>query len=264
MILDRLRGNGFRRSTHGERAEAPIADALLATRRLGARYGSSVVLHDVDVHVRAGEIVALLGANGAGKTTFLNSVMGLVTLTGGQVFYDGKEITRMPAEERVNAGISISPEGRHVFGKLTVEENLRLGAGLNHQREFAENRDYVYELFPKLRQLRDTRGAMLSGGEQQQLAVGRALMCKPRVLLLDEPSLGLAPKIVARIFELIAHLRDDGVTVLLVEQNVRLALDIADRGYVLDTGRIDLEGSARELRESASVEEAYLGLVAQA
>jgi branched-chain amino acid transport system ATP-binding protein len=264
MILDRLRASGFRRSTRSEHAEAPIADALLATRRLGARYGSSIVLRDVDVHVRPGEIVALLGANGAGKTTFLNSVMGLVTLTGGQVFYDGKDITRMAPEERVNAGISISPEGRRVFGKLTVEENLRLGAGLKYQRQYAETRDYVCELFPTLHQLRDKKAGMLSGGEQQQLAVGRALMCKPRVLLLDEPSLGLAPKIVAKIFELIARLRDGGVTVLLVEQNVRLALDIADRGYVLNTGRVELEGSARELRESASVEEAYLGLAAQA
>jgi branched-chain amino acid transport system ATP-binding protein len=260
MILDRFRGNGFRRSGRTEGAAPPVPDALLATAGLGARYGSSIVLRDIDVHVRPGEIVTLLGANGAGKTTFLNSVMGLVTMTGGHVFYDGRDITRTAPEERVNNGISISPEGHHVFGKLTVEENLRLGAGLKYQGQFAESREYVYELFPKLEQLRNTRAGMLSGGEQQQLAVGRALMCKPRVLLLDEPSLGLAPKIVATIFELIARLRDEGVTILLVEQNVRLALDIADRGYVLNTGRIEVEGSARELRESASVEEAYLGL----
>jgi branched-chain amino acid transport system ATP-binding protein len=269
MILDRIRGGGglrrsLRRSTGGTATtEAPVPGALLSTTKIGARYGSSVVLRDIDVHVSPGEIVTLLGANGAGKTTFLNTVMGLVTMTEGRVFYDGADITRTAPEDRVNAGISISPEGRHIFGKLTVEENLRLGAGLKYQGQFAESRDYVFELFPKVEQLRSTRAAMLSGGEQQQLAVGRALMCKPRLLLLDEPSLGLAPKIVATIFELIARLRDEGVTILLVEQNVRLALDIADRGYVLNTGRIELAGTARELRESTSVEEAYLGLVAQ-
>jgi len=262
MILDRFRGNGFRRSA-ADVTEAPVPDALLATTKVGARYGSSVVLRDIDVHVRPGEIVTLLGANGAGKTTFLNTVMGLVKMTGGQIFYDGADITRTAPEARVNRGISISPEGRHIFGKLTVEENLRLGAGLKYQGEFAESRDYVFELFPKLERLRSTKAAMLSGGEQQQLAVGRALMCKPRLLLLDEPSLGLAPKIVATLFELIARLRDEGVTILLVEQNVRLALDIADRGYVLNTGQIELAGHARELREGTSVEEAYLGLAAQ-
>jgi branched-chain amino acid transport system ATP-binding protein len=263
MILDRFRRDGFRRGRGGEITEAPVPDALLATTNVGARYGSSVVLRDIEVHVRPGEIVTLLGANGAGKTTFLKTVMGLVTMTGGHVFYDGADITRAAPEDRVNAGISISPEGRHIFGKLTVEENLRLGAGLKYQGEFPESRDYVFDLFPKLEQLRSTRAGMLSGGEQQQLAVGRALMSKPRLLLLDEPSLGLAPKIVATIFQMIARLRDEGVTILLVEQNVRLALDIADRGYVLNTGRIEVAGNARELRESTSVEEAYMGLAAQ-
>jgi branched-chain amino acid transport system ATP-binding protein len=237
-----------------------VPGALLATRRVGARYGASVVLRDVDLHVLPGEIVTLLGANGAGKTTFLSTVMGLVTMTGGHVFYDGADITRRSPEDRVNAGIALSPEGRRIFAKMTVEENLRLGAGLGHQRQFAENRDYVFELFPVLKRLRGSAAGLLSGGEQQQLAVARALMSKPRLLLLDEPSLGLAPKIVSTIFELIARLREDGVTILLVEQNVRLALDIADRGYVLNTGRIEISGSAEELREGASVEEAYLGL----
>jgi branched-chain amino acid transport system ATP-binding protein len=236
---------------------------MLALNGLRAGYGKIAVLHDVSLSIERGQIVTLIGANGAGKTTFLNTVMGLVTMTGGHVFYDGADITRTAPEERVNGGISISPEGRHIFGKLTVEENLRLGAGLKYQGEFGESRDYVFELFPALEQLRSTRAGMLSGGEQQQLAVGRALMCKPRLLLLDEPSLGLAPKVVATIFELIARLRDEGVTILLVEQNVRLALDIADRGYVLNTGQIELAGNARELRESTSVEEAYLGLAAQ-
>jgi branched-chain amino acid transport system ATP-binding protein len=264
MILDRFRRGGILRDagTAGI-TEASVPGALLATTKLGARYGSSVVLRDIDLHVLPGEIVTLLGANGAGKTTFLNTVMGLVAMTGGRVFYDGADVTRRAPEERVIGGIALSPEGRRVFGKLTVEENLRLGAGLTHQGQLAESRDYVFELFPKLERLRSTRAGLLSGGEQQQLAVARALMSKPRLRLLDEPSLGLAPKIVATIFELIARLREEGVTILLVEQNVRLALDIADRGYVLNTGRIELAGNARELRESASVEEAYLGLAVQ-
>jgi branched-chain amino acid transport system ATP-binding protein len=268
MILELVRRHAQPRSTaEGSGAErgsgaAPVPDALLATKGLGARYGSSVVLHDVDLHVRSGEIVTLLGANGAGKTTFLNTVMGLVTRRGGRVLYEGADITRSAPEERVNAGISISPEGRRIFGTLTVEENLRLGAG-RHQDRMAENLDHVLELFPKLGKLRRTRAGLLSGGEQQQLALGRALMSEPRLLLLDEPSLGLAPKLVATLFGLIARLRDEGVTILLVEQNARLALDIADRGYVLNTGRIELSGSAGELQESASVEEAYLGLAAR-
>ena len=234
--------------------------ALLAAEGLGARYGASIVLRDVDLHVLPGEIVTLLGANGAGKTTFLGTVMGLVTMTGGRVIYDGRDLTRRSPEDRVNCGIALSPEGRRIFAKMTVEENLRLGAGLRFQDQFAENRDYVFELFPVLKRLRGTAAGLLSGGEQQQLAVARALMSKPKLLLLDEPSLGLAPKIVATIFELVARLREDGVTILLVEQNVRLALDIADRGYVLNTGRIEVSGTAEELREGASVEEAYLGL----
>jgi branched-chain amino acid transport system ATP-binding protein len=237
-----------------------VPGALLAAEGLGARYGASVVLRDVDLHVLPGEIVTLLGANGAGKTTFLGTVMGLVTRTGGRVFYDGADITRRSPEDRVTAGMALSPEGRRIFAKMTVEENLRLGAGLKHQDQFTESRDYVFKLFPVLEHRRGAAAGLLSGGEQQQLAVARALMSKPKLLLLDEPSLGLAPAIVATIFELIGRLRDDGVTILLVEQNVRLALDIADRGYVLNTGRIEVSGTAQELREGASVEEAYLGL----
>jgi branched-chain amino acid transport system ATP-binding protein len=261
VIPDRLRdGRLGRAGLHGSTVENPVPGALLATTNLGARYGASVVLRGIDLHVMPGEIVTLLGANGAGKTTFLNTVMGLVTMTGGQVFYEGRNVTRLTPEERVVGGIGLSPEGRRIFGRMTVEENLRLGAGLRFQDQLEESRERVWALFPILERLRDTPAGLLSGGEQQQLAVARAIMSQPKLLLLDEPSLGLAPKVVATIFDLIARLRDEGVTILLVEQNVRLALDIADRGYVLNTGRIEITGSAAELRENASVEEAYLGL----
>jgi branched-chain amino acid transport system ATP-binding protein len=209
-----------------------------------------------------GEIVTVLGANGAGKTTFLHTVMGLVTMTSGRVFYEGRDITHRSTESRVTGGVALCPEGRRIFAKMTVEENLRLGAGLKFQAQFADSRASVFELFPALQKLRNTHAGLLSGGEQQQLAVARALMSKPKLLLLDEPSLGLAPMIVTLIFELVQQLRENGVTVLLVEQNVRLALDIADRGYVLNTGRLELSGSATELKEGAAVEEAYLGLAA--
>jgi branched-chain amino acid transport system ATP-binding protein len=262
VIIDRfLRDRRpFRAGKQAGSSSAPVPGALLATTGLGARYAASIVLRDIDLHVFPGEIVTLLGANGAGKTTFLGASMGLVTMTGGHVFYEGEDITKCSPEERVNRGIALSPEGRRIFGRMTVEENLRLGAGLKHQEQFDDSRAYVFALFPVLERLRHTQAGLLSGGEQQQLAIARALMSKPKLLLLDEPSLRLAPKIVATIFELIVHLREEGVTILLVEQNVRLALDIADRGYVINTGRIELAGTAGELRESASVEEAYLGL----
>jgi branched-chain amino acid transport system ATP-binding protein len=235
---------------------------MLELQGVVAGYGATTVLRGVDLTVPDGVVVALLGANGAGKTTFLHTVMGLVTMTSGHVYYDGREITRRPPEDRVTAGLGLCPEGRRIFAKMTVEENLRLGAGLRFQAQYEENRTWVFELFPALEHLRRTLAGLLSGGEQQQLAVARALMSRPKLLLLDEPSLGLAPKIVARIFELVQELRERGVTILLVEQNVRLALDVADRGYVLNTGRLELSGSASELKEGGSVEEAYLGLAA--
>ena len=241
----------------------PEPGALLTARHLGARYGANVVLHDIDLHVMPGEIVAMLGANGAGKTTFLSTVMGLVTMTRGRIFYGDKDITRLAPESRVTGGIALCPEGRRIFARMTVDENLRLGAGFRPHAEYEESLAYALDLFPVLARLQHTTAGLLSGGEQQQLAVARALMSKPKLLLLDEPSLGLAPAIVSRILELVRKLRDEGVTILLVEQNVRAALLIADRAYVLNTGRLELSGTAQELRESASIEEAYLGLAVE-
>jgi branched-chain amino acid transport system ATP-binding protein len=259
LILDRVRGSG----TSPEHRAEPVQHALLTAAGVGARYGPTVVLRGIDIHVMPGEIVTILGANGAGKTTFLGTVLGLVQMTGGRIFLEDRDITRLSPEARVSCGIALCPEGRRIFTRMTVEENLRLGAGLTHQHEFEENRDYVFDLFPVLHELRDRHAGFLSGGEQQQLAVARALMSRPKLLLLDEPSLGLAPVIVSVIFELIVRLRDEGTTILLVEQNVRAALEIADRGYVLNTGRLELSGPAEELRQNASVEEAYLGLAVE-
>jgi branched-chain amino acid transport system ATP-binding protein len=258
-LADRVRRSG----DLAEGSERPVPGALLSASGVGARYGPSVVLRGIDIHVMAGEIVTILGANGAGKTTFLGTVMGLVSMTGGRVFLEEADITRLAPEARVNRGIALCPEGRRIFTRMTVEENLRLGAGLSHQKDFAESCEYVFQLFPVLQTLMERHAGFLSGGEQQQLAVARALMSKPKVLLLDEPSLGLAPMIVEVIFNLIVRLRDEGTTILLVEQNVRAALQVADRGYVLNTGRLELAGTAHELLESTSVEEAYLGLAVE-
>jgi branched-chain amino acid transport system ATP-binding protein len=258
-VLERIRGT----RDQGSDSNRPVPGALLTAAGVGARYGASVVLRGIDIHVQPGEIVTILGANGAGKTTFLGTVMGLVTMTGGRVFLEEHEITRLSPEGRVNSGVALCPEGRRIFTRMTVEENLRLGAGLKHQRDFDENCERAFELFPVLHTLRDRHAGLLSGGEQQQLAVARALMSKPKLLLLDEPSLGLAPMIVSIIFELILRLRDEGTTILLVEQNVRAALEVADRGYVLNTGNLELSGTAQELLESTSIEEAYLGLAVE-
>jgi branched-chain amino acid transport system ATP-binding protein len=243
--------------------EKPVEGALLSASHLGARYGANTVLRDIDLHVMPGEIVAMLGANGAGKTTFLSTVMGLVSMTGGRVFYGERDITRLAPESRVNGGIALCPEGRRIFSRMTVDENLRLGAGFRPHAEYEQSLAHALDLFPVLKRLQHTTAGLLSGGEQQQLAVARALMSKPRLLLLDEPSLGLAPALGSRILELILQLRDEGVTILLVEQNVRAALMIADRAYVLNTGRLELSGTAQELRESQSIEEAYLGLAVE-
>jgi len=228
---------------------------------LVVRYGPIVAVREVSLRVEQGEIVALLGANGAGKSSFLNAAAGLVPVARGRVVFRGKELQRLPAEQIVSRGIALTPEGRRVFPRLSVADNLRLGAVPQRDRAaVAGARERVFDLFPVLRERVAQSAGTLSGGEQQMLAIGRSLMASPALLLLDEPSLGLAPILVDQIFELLPRLRDEGVTILLVEQNVHRALEIADRAYVLVNGTVDREGPAAELRASAEIERAYLGI----
>jgi branched-chain amino acid transport system ATP-binding protein len=235
---------------------------MLQIRNLYAYYGKIEALSGVTCHVKAGEIVALIGANGAGKTTLLNSLSGLVRYKG-DITFAGQPLTHVAPEAVVARGISQVPEGRQIFAPLTVAENLELGAYLRHRQrvkeEIAADLEKIYELFPRLKERRQQAAGTLSGGEQQMLAIGRALMARPSLLLLDEPSLGLAPVIVDLIMATIVNLRQNGVTILIVEQNARTALGIADRGYVLETGRIILSGPASELLHDRQVTRAYLG-----
>jgi len=235
--------------------------ALIQVEGLAVHYGPVQAVRDARLDVGRGEIVALLGANGAGKTSVLAAIMGLAPVTAGLVRFDGAAIHGRPTERIVRLGLTLVPEGRRVFPKLTVAENLRLGAAARRRHDGAAAAlDRVYGLFPVLAERRSQDAGTLSGGEQQQLAIARALMSDPKALLLDEPSLGLAPRIVDAIFDLIPALRAAGLTILLVEQNVELALAVADRGYGIAGGRIVLEGTAAQLRASGGLERAYLGL----
>ncbi len=236
---------------------------MLKIRNITAYYGRIQVLKGVSIHVGEGEIVALIGANGAGKTTLINTVSGILKLADGSIRLRDKEIGNLSPERIVRAGISQVPEGRLVFSPLTVEDNLRLGAYIRYRakekEEIEEDLQKVYELFPILDQRAGQMAGTLSGGEQQMLSLGRALMANPRLLLLDEPSLGLAPIISAEIFRTISDLRDKGVTILLVEQNARAALALADRGYVMETGSVVLQDRADRLMENPEIQRAYLG-----
>ncbi len=229
---------------------------MLRVEKLEARYGRIPALQGIDLHLEPGELVALVGANGAGKSTLLRSLSG-VHHASGRVLFDGEDITRASAERRVALGIVQVPEGRQVFAPLSVEDNLRLGA---YRRGSARNLQKVFEMFPHLAARRRNPAGTLSGGQQQILAIGRALMADPRLLLLDEPSMGLAPRLVAEIFACVRALRDAHITLLLVEQNARAALGIADRGYVLETGRLVRAGTGSELLADPAVRSAYLGL----
>jgi branched-chain amino acid transport system ATP-binding protein len=232
----------------------------LLVENLDVYYGAVHALKGVSLHVEAGEIVTLIGANGAGKTTLLRTISGIVPARSGRVSFEGRDITKLPAHEIVGLGVSQSPEGRMVFANLSVEDNLELGAYRRRDRDgIKKDRDQIFQLFPRLLERRRQLSGTLSGGEQQMLAMGRALMSRPRVLLLDEPSLGIAPLLVRDIFKTIVEINHAGTTVLLVEQNAHMALGIAQRGYVLETGRVVLEDTAAKLAANDEVRAAYLG-----
>ncbi len=233
---------------------------MLEVRALESRYGRIPALKGIDLEVRAGELVALVGANGAGKTTLLRAVSGVQPVASGRIAFEGADITAAPPERRVRLGITQVPEGRQVFGPLTVEDNLRLGAYARGAAQARETLERVYAMFPALAERRHAAAGTLSGGQQQMLAIGRALMAQPRLLLLDEPSMGLAPRLVEEIFECVKTLRAADTAIFLVDQNARAALSIADRGYVLETGCIVLSGAGSELLANESVQSAYLGL----
>jgi branched-chain amino acid transport system ATP-binding protein len=236
-------------------------DPLLVVERLNVSYGAITAVRDLDIEISAGEIVTLLGPNGAGKTSTLSAIMGMTSASAGAIRFDGAEVSGLNVEQRVRRGMALSPEGRQVFEGLTVAENLRLGAASKNRSETAQTYDEVYELFPILWERREQDAGTLSGGQQQQLAIARALMSHPKLLLLDEPSLGLAPTVVDLIFDLIATLRDRGMTLILVEQNVTRSLEVAHRGYVLEGGRIVLAGTAAELSDAGEdLVGAYLGI----
>ena len=234
---------------------------MLSMTDIHTYYGSIHALKGVTLTVNQGEIVTLIGANGAGKTTSLMSVSGVTQPRQGTIMFLGEDITKMTTEKIVARGITQVPEGRMIFPRLTVRENLLMGAYLRNDKDGVKaDEEKVYELFPKMRERMKQHGGTLSGGEQQMLAIGRALMARPKLLLLDEPSLGLAPIVVENIFEIIQRINREGTTILLVEQNAQMALHIAHRGYVLETGAVTLEGPARDLLENPKVRSAYLGL----
>jgi branched-chain amino acid transport system ATP-binding protein len=232
---------------------------LLEVKALEVAYGGIRAVKGIDLEVRDGELVTLIGANGAGKTTTLKALAGLVRPRSGVVQYNGRDVTGMPAHELVKLGIALVPEGRGVFGRLTIDENLAMGAYTRRDSEVAKDYERAYGLFPRLAERRRQLAGTLSGGEQQMLAIARALMSRPRLLLLDEPSMGLAPLMVQKIFETIRNVAAEGVTLLLVEQNAKLALEVCSRGYVMETGTIVLADEARSLLVNPQVRRAYLG-----
>jgi branched-chain amino acid transport system ATP-binding protein len=233
--------------------------ALLELEGVHAHYGSIEALKGVSLTVQEGEVVTLIGSNGAGKSTTLRAISGLTPASAGRIGFAGEEITRMPPHEIVIRGIALAPEGRHCFARMSVRENLDLGAYRSHGREVAEDLERVYELFPRLLERERQKAGTLSGGEQQMLAIGRALMARPRLLMLDEPSMGIAPILVQRIYETITEINRSGVAILLVEQNANYALEISVRGYVLETGSVALADGSAQLRDNPDVQRAYLG-----
>jgi branched-chain amino acid transport system ATP-binding protein len=234
--------------------------ALLEVNQIHAHYGGIEALKGVSLSVAEGEVVTLIGSNGAGKSTTLRAITGLTPASSGSVVIDGEDVTRVPAHEIVDRGIALAPEGRHCFPRMTVRENLDLGA-YRRRKDAAvvDDLERVFELFPRLKEREKQKAGTMSGGEQQMLAIGRALMARPKIMLLDEPSMGIAPILVQRIYETIAEINRGGMTILLVEQNANYALDVSRRGYVLETGRVVLEGESHKLRTDPDVQRAYLG-----
>ncbi|MBE5780409.1 MAG: ABC transporter ATP-binding protein [Clostridiales bacterium] len=233
---------------------------MLSIRDLHVKYGAIHAIQGVSLHVNEGEVVSLIGANGAGKTTILHTISGLVKAAGGSIELEGKDLLKTNPSQMIRMGLAHVPEGRRIFSSMTVDENLDMGAFARKDKEgIKAEKEEVYRRFPRLLERKDQIAGTLSGGEQQMLAIGRALMGNPRILLMDEPSMGLAPILVKEIFSIIRELKESGLTVLLIEQNARMALSIADRAYVLETGRIAVEGTAAELMANDDVKKAYLG-----
>lgn len=232
---------------------------LLNVQGLDVRYGRNIAVKSVDLNVDRGEIVTVLGANGAGKSSLLKAICGTEKAAQGKIFFDGQEVTAMSAPKRVRAGIVLVPEGRQILVSLTIHENLLMGAYCRNDDDVERDCDAIYERFPNLRERRNMYASVLSGGEQQMLAISRGLLAKPKLMMLDEPSLGLSPILVNQLFELIEEVHNDGITILLVEQNTHMALNAASRGYVLELGSIVLQGNSAALRRDQKLEEAYLG-----
>ena len=233
---------------------------MLEVKNLSVSYGAIEAVKDISFTVNDGEIVSLIGANGAGKTTTLHTITGLVPAKSGSVMYNGVDLLKTHNNKIVTLGMAHIPEGRHVFTRMSVEENLEMGAfSLKDQSDLKKDLDMVYGLFPRLKERRNQKAGTLSGGEQQMLAMGRALMSHPKTILMDEPSMGLSPKLVKEIFSIIRKLHEQGITILLVEQNAKMALSIANRAYVLETGKVLMEGNAHELMDNDEVRKAYLG-----
>ena len=233
---------------------------LLEIENLKVSYGGIQALKGIDLTVASGELVALIGSNGAGKTTSLKALAGLLHPTAGKIHYNGKSLLDIPPHQRVRGGLALVPEGRGIFARLTVAENLQMGSYTRHDtRQIATDLEHQYDLFPRLSERRAQLAGTLSGGEQQMVAMARALMSRPKLLMLDEPSMGLAPMMVAKIFETIRNISAQGVSILLVEQNAKLALEVAQRGYVLESGLVTLSGASSELLGSEAVQRAYLG-----
>jgi len=232
---------------------------LLEVDGIRTHYGAIEALRGVSLSVDEGEVVTMIGSNGAGKSTTLRSISGLTPASSGKVVFGGRDITRVPAHEIVTRGIALSPEGRHCFSRMSVRENLELGAFRRRDGSVSEDLDRVFTLFPRLQERERQKAGTMSGGEQQMLAIGRAVMARPKLMMLDEPSMGIAPILVQRIYETIKEINQQGVAILLVEQNANYALDVARRGYVLETGQVVLEGESEHLRSDPEVQKAYLG-----